>query len=180
MKTNISDMVNGTIAPPSFDPIAIIGEWDVKIIREDGRIETKTLRNIVTRYGLNRIANRAVQATGTTPFFVIGVGTQTAAASLDSVQAGLGEVIRKSSAIAGANAQSREWIFMQCTVGGFSDSLTGVVLDSAAIMDHPNSHASTGILANQVNGLAVTLANSDLLDLTVRLRVGSHNFAHTT
>lgn len=193
MKTSIFDTarqrvgaglraIAGTIAPEHGfdDSISVYGEWEIKVIRADGRVERKFRKNIVTRAGLNRLANRAVQATGTTPFHQIVVGTATAAATLDSAQGNIGEVIRKASAITGASAQSREWTFLQCTIGGFSDSLAGVALDSAAISDYPNSHASTGILANIVNGIGVTLANSDLLDLTVRIRVGSHNLSHST
>src|SRR5690349_20649834 len=83
MDRNISD-VAGTLVPTS--QIGVYGEWDVKVIRHDGKVEQKTVRNIVTKMGLNHIANRALN--NTTPFYVIGVGTQTAAHSLDSVQAG--------------------------------------------------------------------------------------------
>jgi hypothetical protein len=162
-----------------LDDVAIRGEWDIKVVRGDGTIEQKTMRNVVTRAGLNRIAHRAV-AHDTSPFFYIAVGTQTATHSLNSAQGGLGEVIRKTSAVGSTQAQSREWIFLQCTLGGAADSVTSLVLDSAGISDHPNSHASTGILGNMVNGIGVTLANSDLLDLTVRIRCGSHDISHTT
>jgi hypothetical protein len=161
------------------DNIGVRGEWEVKVIRADGSVERKTRQNVVTRAGLNRIAHRAVAA-DTSPFFYIAVGTQTATHSLNSAQGTLGEVTRKISAVGSVQAQSREWIFLQCTLGGAADSVTSVALDSAGISDHPNSHASTGILGNLVNGLGVTLANSDLLDLTVRIRVGSHDISHTT
>lgn len=161
------------------DSVAIRGEWDIKVIRADGSIERKTLKNIVTRPGLNRIAHRAV-AHDTSPFFYIVVGTVTAAASLDSTQAGIGEVKRKVSAVGSTQAQSSEWIFLQCTFGGAADSVTSLVMDSAGISDGVNSSASVGILGNQVNGMGVTLANSDLLDLTVRIRCGSHNGSHST
>lgn len=166
---------NGTIMPLT-DQLSVIGEWDIKVVRADGRIERKTLKNVVTRAGLNRIANRAVLGTST-PLYVICVGTATATQSLESGQAQLGEVLRKSAAAA---SNSREYIFLQCTIGGAADGVTSVVLETGAIADHPNSHASTGILANLVTGLATTLANSDLLDLTVRIRVGSHNLSHST
>ena len=35
-------------------------------------------------------------------------------------------------------------------------------------------------MGNAANGLGVTLGGSDLLDLTVRIRVGSHNLSHST
>jgi hypothetical protein len=165
-----------------LDSILPRGEVDVAVFRGDGTVETKTLRNVVTRYGLNRMANRAVQATGTTPYFVIGVGTQTAAHSLDSTQAGLGEVLRKQSAFTGANAQSREWLFLTCTIGGASDSVTSVALDSCGITDFINSYANpaSNTFGNLLNGLGVTLANSDILNLTVRIRIGSHDLGHST
>lgn len=159
--------------------IPIIGEWDVEVVRADGRIERKTLRNTVTVTGLNRIANRAVQGTGTSPFYVIAVGTATAAPALTDSQSSLGEVIRKASALTGANAQSREWIFCVATFGGASDSITSLALASAGLSDNPSSLA-TALLANRVNGLGVTLANSDVLSLTCRIRVGSHDTAHST
>jgi hypothetical protein len=162
------------------DQIPLLGVIRVRVFRADGRIEEKELKNVVTRSGLNRIANRAVQATGTSPFYILGVGTATATHSLDSVQAGVGEVLRKTSAFTGANAQSREWIFAQCTIGGASDSVTSVPLDTVFMADFPNSHASTGIIGGVTNGLGVTLAGSDLLDLTYRFRVGSHNLSHST
>jgi len=162
-----------------LDAVSVRGEWDIKVLRADGRIETKHLKNVVTRVGMNRIAHRAV-AHDTSPFFYIVVGTVTATHSSDSSQATIGEVKRKVSAVGSTQAQSSEWIFLQCTLGGAADSVTSLVMDSAGISDNANSLANAGILGNLVNGIGVTLANSDLLDLTVRIRVGSHNGAHTT
>lgn len=165
---------NGTLMPS--DQLSVVGEWDIKVVRADGRIERRTVRNVVTRAGLNRIANRAVLGT-TTPLYVICVGTATAAQSLESGQAQLGEVLRKTAATV---SNSREFIFLQCTIGGAADGVTSVALETGGIADHPNSHASTGIIANLVTGLGTTLANSDLVDITVRIRVGSHNLSHST
>lgn len=174
MKTDMFD--EGRIV----DSIVPFGQWDVRVTRHDGRVEEHTINNIVTRAGLNRLANRAVQATGTTPFYIIGIGTATATHSLDSGQAQAGEVSRKTSTLSGANAQSREWIAMAATWAGSADSITSVALDSVFISDYPNSSSSTGILLNLANGLGVTLGNSDFLSLTARVRVGSHNLSHST
>lgn len=176
MKTDISksDMVLDSFLP-------IMGEILVTVHRANGDIEQKVLKNVVTRAGLNRIANRAVNAVaGSSPFFYLGVGTQTAVHSLDSVQAGLGEMLRKTSNFVATNAQSREWIFLQATIGGSSDAMTGIQLESVFMTDFQNSHASTGIIGAVTNGLGVNLANSDLLDLTYRIRVGSHNLSQST
>lgn len=156
--------------------VPVMGVWDVKVVRADGTVEAKTLKNIVTRYGLNRIANRAVQATGTTPFNYVAIGSHTSASSLDSVN--YGEMSRKITTIGSSNAQSREWIFLNATWAGNADGLTSKLIDQAMLCDHANS--GTGIVANIVNGVNVTLADSDFLNLTCRIRVGSHNLSHST
>ncbi|CAB4170057.1 hypothetical protein UFOVP1082_55 [uncultured Caudovirales phage] len=179
MNPNISKAISGTIIPTGLN---VYGEWDVKVTRADGSVEEKTLKNAVTAYGMNRIANRAVQATGTTPFYCLAVGTATAAPADTDGPTSVGECVggRKQSTNTGASAQSREWIFLTATYAGATDGLTGIDLASAAICDLPTSSAITGGIANRVNSLAVTLAASDFLSLTVRFRVGSHNQAHST
>lgn len=156
------------------------GRYHVKVTRADGSIEEKYVDNIVLRTGLNRLANRGVQASGTSVFYIVGVGTATATHSLDSAQGGFGEVSRKTSNVTGSSAQSREWIFLTQTWAGFADSITSVALDTVFTSDYPNSHASTGAYLNAANGLGVTLGNSDFLALTAQIRVGSHNLSHST
>lgn len=170
--------INGTLLPS--EPVGFYGEWHVRVIRHDGRIEEKILRNTVTAAGLNRIANRAVQATGTTPFAFTVIGTRTTAAADTDVQSNMGEILRKPWIASGASAQSREWVFGVVTVGGAADSVTSKTMDCAGICDFANSHATTGIIGNRVTGLGVTLADSDFMNLTVRIRCGSHNQAHST
>lgn len=163
-----------------YNTILPFGGYEVKVTRADGSVEQRFVKNIVLKEGLNRIANRAVQATGTSVFYVIGVGTATATHTLASDQPNWGEVSRKSSILTGASAQSREWIFVSATWAGNADTLTGVVLDTAFCADFPNSHATTGIYLGAAAGLGVTLAASDYLALTYRVRVGSHDIDHTT
>ena len=181
MTTSISDRLrsawqalNGTLVP---EQCSVAGEFVAEVRRADGRVERFVRPNVVTDRGLNRLANRGVTASGTTPFFILGVGTQTAVHTLGSVQAGLGEVSRKTAATI---VQSREWLALTMTWAGAADSVTSVALDTAFISDYPSSHASTGIIAMATNGLSVTLGNSDFLNLTYRCRVGSHDVAHST
>lgn len=172
MNRDTHEQIAGSLIP-------ILGEWDALVTRADGSQERFTRRNIVTKAGLNRIANRAVQATGTSPFFVLGIGSYTTGgnpASLDSTN--FGELSRKASTVSGAGAQSREWLFLTGTWGGAADSVTSKTIDAAAILDHASS--GSGIVANIVQGLGVTLADSDFLSLTCRIRVGSHDLSHTT
>lgn len=162
------------------EQILPLGGFHAKVTRWDGSIEEKFVKNIVLSQGLNRLANRAVQGTGTSPFYVVGVGTQTAAHSLGSDQGGFGEVSRKTSNVTGASAQSREWAFMTQTWAGAADGITSVVLETAFISDLTTSHATNGDYLAAANGLGVTLGNSDFLALTYRVRVGSHDLAHST
>lgn len=171
-------VVAGTLRPREM--VHVYGEWNVKVVRADGSVEEKVVRNVVTVAGLNRIANRAVQAAGTTPFYNIVIGSRTNASTFTDVQSNMGEMSRKSFIATGASAQSREWIFGVATWGGAADGVTSLTIDCAGISDHVNSHATTGIIANRVAGLAVTLGNSDFLNLTVRIRVGSHDNTHST
>lgn len=180
MKTGIYDRVrqacqvlNGTISA-----IPVEGYWDVKVIRHDGRVEEKTLRNTVTVTGLNRLAACAVNSAAGVLNAIV-VGTATAAPALTDSQSSFGEVIRKSFITLGASAQSREWFFGVCTIGGAADSVTSVALASAGLTIGTSSLA-TSFIMNRVNGLGVTLGNSDFLNLTARVRVGSHDVAHSS
>lgn len=171
MNPNTPDNVRGTILPGY---IRVEGVWDVVVTRADGRVERKTLKNIVTAAGLNRIANRAIGTVGSAWAYLM-VGTITAAASLDSTN--FGEVANGRK-LAATVVQSREWFALTMTWAGNADSLTGIALDSAAIGCHASS--GQGAVCNIVNSLQTTLAASDFLLLTARVRVGSHDLAHST
>lgn len=171
--------IAGTIAPDLHDGALVKGYWDVEVVRADGTVERSTRENIVTRAGLNRLANRAVVAAATTPLNYVGIGSYTTGgnpASLDSTN--FGEMSRKVTTAGSSSAQSREWVFLSATWAGFADTLTGKLIDSAALLDHVNS--GSGLVANIVQGVNVTLADSDFLNLTCRIRVGSHNLSHST
>lgn len=157
------------------DMIPVVGEFDALIVRADGAVEHRHIKNVVTYRGLNRLAARAINATGQTPAYVLGVGTQTAANSLGSTVTQYGEVSRKTATTV---VQSQEWFALTMTWAGNTDGLTGIALDSVAILDHVDS--GQGIAFNIANGLAVTLQASDFLNLTGRIRVGSHNLGHST
>lgn len=175
MTHDTHDKIGGTLIPVLDDHVPIVGQFDAVITRADGSVEHRVVKNIVTRYGLNRLAHRAVNAATSTPAYVIGVGTVTAAASLDSTVLLFGEVSRKSAVSA---TQSQDWFALVATWAGNTDSLTGVALDSVAILDHASS--GQGIAFNIANGLGVTLQASDFLNLTGRIRVGSHDLGQST
>lgn len=151
--------------------IQVHGEWNVDIYRADPaggwRLpERRTLHNIVLSGGLDEMAALvAGDAASATQY--LAVGTVTAAASLDSTN--FGEVARKSGHTVGS---SNEFIICAATYGGAADVITSVALETAAIGNHASS--GQGVLFNAVTGVSATLANSDLLSLTCRIRIGSH------
>lgn len=166
-------VLNGTINLQSMIPVE--GYFDVKVIRADGTMELKTVRNTVTVTGLNRLAACAVNsAAGVVNALV--VGSATAAPALTDSQSSFGEISRKSMV---SQAQSREWFFGVATWAGAADGITSVTLNCAGLTIGTSSLA-TSFIMNRVNGLGVTLGNSDFLNLTVRVRVGSHDVAHTS
>lgn len=166
--------IAGTLSPE--DGIRIYGEHEVKIFRADGTVESKLFKNTPVYKGINRIAFRTTTYTNTVAQYLI-VGTQTAQHSLGSVQAGIGEVSRK---IVASIVQSQDWISLTSTWGGASDGLTGIALATAGISDYPNSHATNDTLFSLSNSVNTTLAASDTLMLTCRIRVGSHNLGQST
>lgn len=149
-----------------------IGTWRARVDRADGSIEETVLCNIVTKDGLNAIAAQMIGSpTGANSSFqYIAVGTQTAAGSLGSVLSGLGEVTRK---IGATITSSKSTAILVSTWAGNADSLTGVALASAGMINHADS--GSGTLGSHVNSLDVTLQDSDFLTVTVEVQVGSHD-----
>lgn len=159
-----SDMVN--------DFLTLRGKWKFEITRADGSVEKHESNNIVTKDGLNAMAELVLgDATGANSAFkYIIIGTATAAGSLGSVQAGIGEVSRK---IGATIASSNEVAILVATWAGAADALTGVALGTAGITNHVNS--GLGIFGNHVNSVDATLNDSDFLKVQMEVQVGSHN-----
>ena len=153
------------------DNVVPKGKWKFTITRADGSIEEHEEENIVTKDGLNAIAELMLgDATGTNSAFkYLVIGTQTAAASLGSVQGGIGEVDRK---IGATIASSHEVAILVATWAGNADSITGVALASAGIANHVNS--GLGIMGNAVNSVDATLQDSDFLKVQMEIQIGSH------
>jgi len=153
------------------DFVGLRGTWKFTITRADGSIEEHVQENIVTKDGLNAIAELMLgDASGANSAFqYIAVGTVTEEGSLGSVQAGLGEVDRKIGSII---ASSNEVAILVATWAGDLDGISGVPLASAGIINHVNS--GFGILGNQVNSVNATLNDSDFLKVQMEVQIGSH------
>ncbi len=153
--------------------VPIYGYWDIEIHRYDGSIEKRTMKNIVTANGLNLIADRLVLDANSRAAW-IAIGSWSTSPTLST--SAFGEVVggRKAGAVI---QQSREWASIQATWGGAADGVTSDDLQQAALCNHQTS--GSGIVINIVEGLSTVLADSDFLNLTARIRVGSHNLADT-
>ncbi len=151
------------------DKTFVKGVVRVEVTRHDGRIEKSVVDNVVVSQGLNYLAQRGVTNTGSA-FLYIAIGTQTAASSLGSTQAGMGEVDRK---LASTNASSNEVMILVATWGGAADSVTSLDLRTAGACNHANS--GSGEFLNFTNSVATILADSDFLKLQLEIQVGSHN-----
>jgi hypothetical protein len=181
MSQNINDRIAGKLRgiAEMLSPdntLVISSEVERKIMRADGTVETSLFKNTPIYKGLNRLAFRATTYTNTVAQYLV-VGTQTAAHSLGSVQAGLGEVLRKQAT---SVVQSQDWFALSCSLGGASDGLTGIALASIGMTDYVNSHATNDTFFGMSNSLGLTLAASDTALITYRIRVGSHNLGQST
>ncbi|MCK5609659.1 hypothetical protein KAR91_47740 [Candidatus Pacearchaeota archaeon] len=163
------DKFKNAIGGGMRDSISVMGRWKFEITRADGTIEKHECSNIVTKDGLNHIANLMVTA-ASSPFAYIAIGTATAAGSLGSVQGGLGEVSRK---IGATITNSNEVAILVSTWAGDADGLTGIALGTAGIINHANS--GSGIFGNHVNSVDATLNASDFLKVQMEIQIGSHN-----
>jgi len=152
--------------------IVINAKWKFKVTRFDGSIEEHEVKNIVTKDGLNAIAANLVgPGTGVNSAFrYIAIGTVTAAGSLGSTQAGLGEVGRK---IASTITSSNEVAILVTSWQGGADGIAGVALGTAGMINHASS--GSGLLGNHVNSVATTLGTSDYLQIQMEIQIGSHN-----
>lgn len=161
------DIVGGNMG----SSVPVMGRWRRTITRFDGSVEETVLENIVTKDGLNAIAELMIgDATGTNSAFkYIIIGTATAQGSLGSVQGGIGEVSRK---IAATLASSNEVAVLVATWAGDTDSLTGIALGTAGITNHANS--GSGVFGNHVNSVDATLNASDFLKIQCEIQIGSH------
>jgi hypothetical protein len=150
------------------DYTSVRGIWKRTITRADGSEEIKMLENLVVAEGLNALASR-VHLDTTSRFGFMAIGTVTDVASLGSDVLDFGEIGRKALSTLTSSA---EVSIAVTTWAGNLDSLTGIPLGTASVVNHVNS--GLGVSLNQVNGISATLADSDFLKLEVTVQIGSH------
>ena len=98
----------------------------------------------------------------------IAVGTATGAAALGDTTV-TGEVKRKITAVTSVLASN---VFTAVvTLGGDADSVVSLAITEAGLFNHASS--GQGTMMQRVTFASVTLANSDLLKITLETNVGS-------
>lgn len=100
----------------------------------------------------------------------MAVGTVSTAPALGDTTL-TGEVKRKALAIGSCLAGDQNWTAV-CTFGGAADTLTGVNLQEAGIMNHASS--GQGTMFQRVLIGATTLQDSDLVKVSLVTNVGSN------
>lgn len=156
--------------------LGIHGTWNIDIERKTpghpnfGTRERYVYKNLVTTAGMNFLAQYVSSwAIGTNSLMAyIAVGTSTTAASINQTLV-LGEVKRLafSAVSVGANSWSAVTTF-----GGGTDSIVGVVVGEAAVLNRVES--GYGVMFNRaVLGSTFTLQSSDIAAVQVIVAVGS-------
>lgn len=107
--------------------------------------------------------------TANSPMRYMAIGTAVATPALGDTTLP-GEIKRKASGV--YSAQANNLYTNICTFGGAADSVQSIQIAEAGIFNHANS--GFGTLFQRVTFPAVTLANSDILRLTLETLVGSN------
>ncbi len=103
-------------------------------------------------------------------YMAIGSGTAAAALTDGSTPGLYGEIKRKALAV--FSAQTNNIVTAVCTFGGTAETIQSIAITEAGLANHANS--GQGDLMQRVTFASVTLANSDLLKLTLQTNVGSN------
>lgn len=154
------------------DNVSVNVSWRRVVTRADGTIEDLVIpKNVVTKDGLNAIAALAFGlGTGANSAAAyLAIGTVTAAHSLGSTVTMFGEISRKTPSV---KTNSRMAMIMAMTWAGNADSITGVALGSAGMVNHASSGLGTAF--NLTNSVNATLQASDHLYLECVINIGSH------
>lgn len=130
--------------------------------------ETREPGDLIVTNGRNFLAGRIsnVMSTGSGMWYM-AVGTTTGASSLGNTTLS-GEIKRKVNAISSATANLYT---MVCTFGGAADTIQSIAITEAGVFNHASS--GQGTMFQRVDFAGVTLADSDLLSVTLQTNVGS-------
>ncbi len=132
------------------------------------------VEDLIVNSGRIYIARRIVggdSTTGASAMAYMSVGTETTIASLNNTQLP-GEVAGGRKALSANSASTDNVYTAVATWGGAADSVTSFALVEAGLFNHASS--GEGQMMQRVTFAAVTLADSDLLKITLETNVGSN------
>lgn len=130
--------------------------------------ETLAVEDLIVNAGRTFLAARIASQVGS-PMAYTAIGTVSTAATLTDT-AIAGEIKRKLSAV--TSTLSGGTVFTNvATFGGAADTIQSIAIREAGVLNHASS--GQGTMFQRVTFAAVTLANSDILALTMRTIVGS-------
>jgi hypothetical protein len=142
-----------------------------------GPDEVLCVEDLITNTGRQFIARRIAGGDAQTApgsamaYMVVGTGS-TSPALTDGTTPGLyGEVKRKALSTNSAGISAANVYTAVATLGGAADTVTSVQIQEAGVYNHASSGQGTQL--QRVTFSAVTLADSDLLKLTLETNVGS-------
>jgi hypothetical protein len=132
--------------------------------------ETLCVNDLITTAGRNYLAKRinAGDSVASAMAYMV-IGNNTTAPVLGDTLCG-SEMLRKALAIASTIAGNNVWTAV-CTFGGAADTITSKQIHEAGIFNHASS--GQGTMFQRVTFSTVTLADSDLLKITLETNVGS-------
>lgn len=121
-------------------------------------------------YIARRIAGGDAQTAPGSAMAYMAVGTVSTAATLTDTRI-TGEIKRKALAVNTAGVTAVNVYTAVATFGGAADTITSLQIQEAGIFNHASS--GQGTMMQRVVFSAVTLADSDLLRITLETNVGS-------
>jgi len=140
----------------------------VQAYRGDGSIQNLEVQDLIVNTGRTFLAQR-IGGSVASAMAYMAVGTVTTAASLTDTTL-VGEITRKALAVASATTNN---IFQGIsTFGGAADSVQSIAITEAGIFNHASS--GNGTMFQRVTFASVTLADSDLLKVTLETNIGSN------
>lgn len=131
--------------------------------------ESVCVEDLIVTSGRAFLARRIAADVGSAMAYM-AVGTATASPALGDTTLP-GEVKRKALAVNTAGPTAANVYTAVMTLGGAADSVTSLQIAEAGIFNHASS--GQGTMFQRVTFSQVTLANSDLLRLTLETNVGS-------
>jgi hypothetical protein len=135
--------------------------------------ETPVVEDLIVNNGriylARRIAGGDTQTAPGSAMAYMAVGTATAAAALTDTTLP-GEIKRKGLAV--NSALVNNVYTAVSTYGGAAESIQSIAITEAGVFNHANS--GQGTMMQRVTFAAVTLADSDLLRITLETNVGSN------